>query len=189
MLGDLRVREEAPAPEALSAWRTWGLYGSRDGAHARLLPVAGSSRPWPVIEPARATCRRRHERVPDLTCRCGLHAMRLADPLRRTRDPAVVGTVALWGRIVEHEHGFRAELGYPQRLSLICRLCFWQRGLGHSVRPTSVVRHRGGAMVPLCEAHLDLCRRYAYPMPVVLQASRVESTLLDAYAVDILRVA
>lgn len=115
--------------------------------------------------------------------------MRGADPLRRTRDPAVVGTVALWGRVLEHEHGFRAEWGYPQRLTLICRLCFWQRGLGHSAMPTSVVRHRDGAMVPLCDAHLELCRRHAYPIPRLLDAQSVEHVLLDTYVVDVLRVA
>jgi hypothetical protein len=115
--------------------------------------------------------------------------MRGADPLRRTRDPAVVGTVSLWGRIVEHEFGFRAELAYPQRLSLICRLCFWQWGLVHSDAPSVVVRHRKGAMVPLCEEHLELCRRYGYPVRTVLDAAVVERRLLDTYAVDVLRVA
>jgi len=189
VLGEARLEDASALPEALSAWRAWGLAGSRDGSEVHLLPVAGRPRPWPAAEPARATCRRHHRRVPDLACRCGLHAMRLADPLRRTRDPAVVGTVALWGRIVEHEFGFRAELGYPQRLSLICRLCFWQWGLIHSERPTVVVRHRGGSMVPLCEEHLALVRRHGYPVRTLLEAAPIERTLLDTYAVDVLRVA
>jgi len=176
-------------PEAISAWRTWSLAGSRDGRDVRLLPVAGSRRPWTVTEPTRATCRRRHDRVPDVACRCGLHALRSTDALRRTRDPAVAGIVALWGRIVEHERGYRAELGYPQRLSLICRLCFWQWGFARSIRPVVVVRHRGGAMVPLCAEHLALVRRYDYPVPTLLDAAAIERALLDAYAVDVLPAA
>jgi hypothetical protein len=179
----------ALVPEALSAWRTWGLSGSRDGRDVRLLPVAGPRRPWTTFEPTRAACRKRHAAVPDVDCRCGLHAMRASDALRRTRDPAVLGTVALWGRVVEHEHGFRAEWGYPQRLALVCRLCFWQWGLARSNPPEVVVRHRGGAMVPLCEPHRAQCERFGYPMRTVLAAPDVERTLLDAYAVDVLRAA
>ena len=48
------------------------------------------------------------------------------DHLRRTRCPAVLGRVALWGRVIEHEHGYRARFAYPQRLRLICQFCFWQ---------------------------------------------------------------
>ena len=189
MLGELTLEDIWTGPEALSAWRAWGLSGSRDGSEVLLLPVAGAQKPWPIAEPARATCRRHHRRVPDLECRCGLHAMRVANALRRTRDPAVIGTVALWGRIVEHEHGFRAEWAYPQRLSLICRLCFWQWGVTRSNPPDVVVRHRGGGMVPLCGEHLELARRYDYPTPLVFEAPAVERALLDVYAVDLLRVA
>jgi hypothetical protein len=181
--------EASLLPEAVSAWRAWGLAGSRDGHDVRLLPVAGSKRPWARSEPTRASCRRRHERVPDVGCRCGLHAMRAADEIRRTRDPSVLGTVALWGRVVEHEHGYRAEWGYPQRLSLVCRLCFWQWGTRRSTPPSHVIRHRGGAMVPLCEEHLELVRRYDYPVPTLLDADAIETALLGAYAVDVLRVA
>ena len=28
-------------------------------------------------------------------------------------QPLILGEVALWGRVVEHEHGFRAEFAYP----------------------------------------------------------------------------
>jgi hypothetical protein len=42
-------------------------------------------------------------------------------------------------------------------------------------------------MVPLCGPHLELSRRYEYPMPRILPARPVESALLAAYAVDPLR--
>ncbi|MEX2203651.1 MAG: hypothetical protein WD965_06140 [Actinomycetota bacterium] len=156
----------------------------------RLLPIADAGRPWPVREPLRAECaKRRHHRAPALDCTCGIHATAETDLLRRTRDPAVLGTIALWGRIAEHEHGLRAEYGYPQRLSLICQLCFWQSGVGRSIACEVVVRHRSGRMVPLCTPHLELCERYGYPVPLVLDARTVERSLLDAYAVDVLRFA
>src|SRR3990172_7613774 len=115
--------------EAIHAWRTWTLSGSRNGAEVCLLPIAGDGRPWPARSPASATCtRHRSHRVPQLDCSCGLHAMRDPDLLRRTRDPGALGSVALWGSVVEHAHGFRAEFGYPQRLRLRFLLSFFPLG-------------------------------------------------------------
>jgi hypothetical protein len=174
--------------EAIDAWRTWTLAGSNDGLDVRLYPIAGTGKAWPVREPVLGRCaRRRSHAVPGLDCTCGIHATHTIDILRRTRDPSVLGTVALWGRVAEHEHGWRAEFGYPQRVALICQLCFWQRG-GSSSSCDIVVRHRGGRMVPLCTPHLDLCRRYGYPVRRVLEASTVERAVLGAYAVDVLRL-
>jgi len=42
-------------------------------------------------------------------------------------------------------------------------------------------------MVPLCEPHLELSWRYGYRTPRLLEARAVEQTLLDTYAVDLLR--
>lgn len=125
--------------------------------------------------------------MPHPDCSCGLYGVGDPDDLRQTRDPAVLGTVAFWGRIVVHERGYRAELGYPQRLRLVCYLCFALWG-GHAPSEcVVVVRHRGGRMVPLCEPHLELSRRYEYRIRRTLPAALVESTLLATYAVDPLR--
>ena len=181
--------ETLPASlEPVQAWRCWTLWGSRDGSRVRLTPIAGDGRAWPVGRPASAACiRDRTHLVPQLSCTCGLYAVPDPDQLRRARDPAVLGTVALWGRIVEHERGFRAELAYPQRLRLLCYLCFSLWGDHAPSECAAVVRHRGGRMVPLCEPHLELSRRYGYRMRRVLPAGPVESALLSAYAVDPLR--
>ena len=185
------IRLETPVAtlaEPIHAWRTWTLLGSRDGAQVRLAPIAGDRRPWPPMRPAEASCTRHRSHVrPELECTCGLHAVESPDELRRTRDPAVLGTVALWGRIVEHEHGFRAALAYPQRLRLLCYLCFTLWGRNGPGDCEVVVRHRGGRMVPLCEPHLELSRRYGYRVPRVLPARPVRSALLATYAVDLLR--
>jgi hypothetical protein len=176
--------------EAIDGWRTWTLAGSRDGSEAILLPISGLGKPWPRRSPVRAACaRHRHHEVPALGCTCGIHATTNVQPLRRTRDPAVFGSVALWGRVLEPEHGYRAEFGYPQRLSLVCRLCFWQWGAEASNAPDVVARRRGGRLVPLCLPHLELCGRYGYPARRLLDARTVERALLDAYAVDVLRYA
>lgn len=189
MLATVLEAGAAIAIEPIHAWRTWSLEGSRDGAEIRLLPIAGDGRSWPARSPAAASCaHRRSHRPPSLHCTCGLHAMREPDPLRRTRAPAVLGTVALWGRVVEHALGFRAEFGYPQRLRLICYLCFSLWGTRAPSESTVVVRHRGGRMVPLCEPHLELSRRYDYRMPRLLDARQVQRALSSSYAVDLLPV-
>lgn len=187
----LAARLDAPASvlfEPINAWRTWTLAGSRRGDEVHLLPIAGDGRPWPARTPASASCtRHRSHRRPEPNCTCGFYAMHGPDPLRRTRDPAVLGTVALWGRVVEHALGFRAELAYPQRLRLICYLCFSLWGTRFPSECAHVIRHRGGRMVPLCEPHLELSRRYGYRIPRLLEARPVEQALLATYAVDLLR--
>ncbi|GBC86220.1 hypothetical protein HRbin12_00206 [bacterium HR12] len=171
--------------EPVVAWRTWILAGSRDGEDLRLLPLFGDRRPWPPREPMRASCvRRGRHPVPDLTCTCGVYATHGLAGLRRARDPAVLGTVALWGRVVEHTAGYRAEYGYPQRLRLVCFVCAFLAGPGGGERCDVVVRHRGGRLVPLCREHLELARRYGYPTPRLLDGRAVEQRLLDTYAVD-----
>jgi hypothetical protein len=175
--------------EPIHAWRTWLLEGSPDGCHVRLLPLFGDGRPWPVLEPARATCawHRRHL-VPDPDCTCGLYAVNRSDDLRRSRAPAVLGSVALWGRVVEHAYGYRAELAYPQRLRLACFLCFSRRGMTGMRQCEVAVRRRGGRLVPLCADDLELCRRYGYPLRHLLPGRVVEQALLSSYVVDTLRV-
>jgi hypothetical protein len=99
----------------------------------------------------------------------------------------VLGTVAMWGRVVEHAAGYRAEYAYPQRLRLVCFICFWREGPDHGPDCEVVARRRGGRLVPLCARDLELCRRYGYPTRRLLPARAVEQQLLSAYAVDVLR--
>jgi hypothetical protein len=174
--------------EPVVAMRTWALGWRARALAPSLLPVFARGRPWPAREPARAVCaRRRGHVVPEVGCFCGLHATNDEGRLRRTRSPAVLGTVAMWGRIVEHQRGYRAEIAYPQRLRLTCFLCFIERGL-EADPPALVARLARGRLIPLCERHLAMARRYGLPLAEVLPASRVERALLDAYAVDPLAV-
>jgi hypothetical protein len=170
--------------EPILAWRAWALTGRRDGTNLLLRPVAGRSRPWRPMEPSEAACKhaRRH-RSPHLTCSCGLHGTHDVETLRRTRCPAVLGRVAFWGRVIEHELGYRAQFGYPQRLALICQFCFWQWGnLG---QPPQVVGWFGwDELIPLCWHHLDVARRFGMEPRRVLPARTIEIRLRNSYGVD-----
>ena len=123
-----RARDDVPfAPGPVVAWRAWALSGHDESL--RLRPVGRFSRPWPPGRAVEASCGRwRFHRAPSLGCTCGVHATREIDLLRRARSPAVVGTVALWGTIVEHALGYRARFGYPLEIRLVCPICFWQQG-------------------------------------------------------------
>jgi hypothetical protein len=105
--------------EPLVGWRYW-----RVEDHA-LLSLTRTVR-WPALEQYEADCRlrARHGPVPAAGCHCGIYAAKDLDALRELatpnlRSPLVVGKVALWGRVIPAEHGYRAQYGYPKRLWLV----------------------------------------------------------------------
>ena len=126
-----------PAPDyagALIGWRVW-LVVERDGV-LRLASVLHDE-VWPERSALVARCRRSEDRflepselrahaAPHEHCSCGIHAAREPDAVRtylRGRDDPgtvcrVLGTVLLWGSVVECEHGWRASHAYPHQLLL-----------------------------------------------------------------------
>jgi hypothetical protein len=123
------VRElDEAAPVA--GWRVWVV--TETAAGLRLGSVLHHD-VWTPGTTALATCRRHDDLfaeplpphgTPGFECGCGFHAAR--DPvdafsyLRGRDEPATVcrilGEVALWGRLVETEAGWRAAAAYPVRL-------------------------------------------------------------------------
>jgi hypothetical protein len=180
---DLEVQTSV---EPIVAWRTWALTGKRDGTDLLLRPVAGRSRPWRPLEVAEAACKHaRMHAAPNVDCSCGLHGTREVDILRRTKSPSVLGRVALWGRVIEHQHGFRAEFAYPQRLRLVCQFCFWMWGAtGRS--PSVVGWFTRDELIPLCWGHLEVGARYGMHPRRLIGAPDIEQALRDRYAVDAL---
>jgi len=102
--------------------------------------------------------------------------------LRHSRSPAVVGTVSLWGSVVEHLHGWRAARAYPQRLELVCHVCASQGDWTFDA--TDVARYRDKAMVPFCASHLRLALTIGRRPVEIISAGPILSALTDAYAVD-----
>jgi hypothetical protein len=111
-------------------WRVWIVTATTDGL--RLGSVL-HDQVWAPGTTALARCQR-HEslfaeplpphQAPSPVCGCGFHAAR--DPVDalsylQGRDEAaticrLLGEVALWGRIVQTEGGWRAAAAYPARL-------------------------------------------------------------------------
>ena len=60
--------------------------------------------------------------APHLTCMCGIYAYkekpRLLREIRSIYSGLrlVYGEINLWGKVIEHEDGYRAQFGYPKRL-------------------------------------------------------------------------
>jgi hypothetical protein len=62
---------------------------------------------------------RRHQ-APQINCSCGIYAAKSAEQLARLglRLHGIRGEVHLWGTIVEHSLGWRAQFAYPKSLVL-----------------------------------------------------------------------
>jgi hypothetical protein len=116
---------------ALIGWRVWCVV--REGGELRLGSVIQDD-VWPAGAAFVARCRaheppanRQLRREPEghvapaAGCTCGIYAARepaAAWTYLRGRDEPhtvarVIGRVMLWGRVVEHEGGWRAERAYP----------------------------------------------------------------------------
>jgi hypothetical protein len=179
----------------VTGWRAWNLSG---GDTPLLHPVAADGDPWPAREAFEARCespsllrRWRPHEAPHPRCRCGIYAARSPDDFDRPRPAwppaAVVGTVSLWGRVIEHERGWRARVAYPARVRLVCVMCAWfEPGPGHPV----VVHSFGRRVYPLCELHGDGIELPDGRTSIPTDGSppELQARLLSAYAVDPLPV-
>ena len=60
--------------------------------------------------------------TPQVDCRCGVYGAKRLDSLQSMCfwDSGVRGEVFLWGTVVEHERGWRAQFAYPKTLHLPC---------------------------------------------------------------------
>ena len=181
--------------EPIEGWRVWNL--SEGDSGPRLLPAGSGVDFWQPRHATEARCGvpgillagiGRHT-APDIRCRCGIYASRSLDDFERPRPawpPApVVGTVSLWGTVIEHERGWRGASAYPSRVRLVCAMCAWfepgtgvpevVHGFGSRLYTLCAV-HRGGIQVP------DGRRT----RPTGLDPRALQSRLVEAYAVDLL---
>jgi hypothetical protein len=123
--------------EPIVGWRYWGCEAVGDDL-CWLTSITRFST-WPVRAPTRARCSYAalHEAdgsaIPHPSCTCGVYAVSDLDVLKEVADPTegrrdhmaggagtvVVGTVAIWGRIVPGEWGWRGEQAYPRQLWVV----------------------------------------------------------------------
>jgi len=87
---------------------------------------------WRPGEVLSAECKTKgcHE-APQSDCTCGVYAAKSLDRLRRIGYPPdrIHGEVYLWGTVVEHEDGWRAQFAYPKKLVVpLSEIPFGMRG-------------------------------------------------------------
>jgi hypothetical protein len=108
------VRQSA---QTVIGWRVWRV--TEIGTAGRSLMSTFMTSVWPAGAVMKACC------GSDATgLRHGIHAFvnrelaqEYLDAQSRARStPHVFGGVALWGRVVVHEHGYRAQFAYPRHL-------------------------------------------------------------------------
>lgn len=186
--------EKEHSTEPIEGWRAWRLVRSKGGV-LRIAPSTPRSN-WDPGVPIHATCTAAHtreymiynpelakfHRSPEPGCTCGIHAMKDPRRLRRaSRSAGVVGTIAMWGRVIEHTKGWRAEFAYPARLRLVCSWCLWR---GELPGVPARVLDRGGELIPVCDRHAD----QPSAAGTALEVHAVENEMLDTYAVELLPV-
>lgn len=167
--------------EPVTGWRVWSLL--EDESEVRLRSI---TRPdvWPVGDAFHASCPTSNHGggVPNGSCSCGIYAAGSIEDLARSgvlsMDASVVGTIAMWGTVVQHANGARSELAYPSRLRLACEPCMGEgRGV---VEPTVVTRGDGDAWSARCSRHAKGEVGETRP------AAEVQAALLSSYSVDLL---
>jgi hypothetical protein len=174
--GTMSLRRPPPLSlEEVEGWRAWSVV-ERDGVF--VLSSLTRAETWEPGRPFVATCTRTQHDAPGARCSCGVYAAADSDELARLGRiaGAALGQVSLWGRLVEHSRGYRAEAAYPTRIRLVCVACLSE---GRGEPATVVERDTSGDRVrvrPICDLHAD---------GAALPAARpVESALLGAYKVD-----
>jgi len=171
--------------EPVIGWRVWSIRAAASGEVTLVSPMQDFR--WRPMEPSRAVCRAaaRGHRVPDRTCTCGFYAAAWPHRLPSAALPialhgcAVVGSVTLWGTVVEHAAGYRATFGYPDRIRLVCGPCF---RIGGDAVPTRVFLSGGGYLIPLCSTHMPSTDA----LPSAMSPVDLERALLSRYAIDLL---
>lgn len=100
---------------------------------------------------------------------------------------SVVRQVAMWGRVIEHERGWRSEFAYPQRLRMVCAVCAHvgrRRGDPLLVASLRAGLSEGFVLTAVCAVHRE--SPAANSDRPYLPVDEVLAPLLDRYAVDLL---
>ncbi len=118
------------AREPIIGWRQWNFM------YPHFLASLGNDTIYVPREKVEARCEPysligtsvHQQQSPHLTCTCGIHAYKekltllrqirheMAIPAIYSGLRLVYGEINLWGKVIEHEDGYRAQFGYPKRL-------------------------------------------------------------------------
>lgn len=133
-LVEKRELELAFGTEPIVGWRAWKIaaYSLRDGRVEPRLAAISDRAIWPAGRRYEATCKpgglypsRGWHETPWPDCQCGVWALHTREAAEaKAGTDGCFGPVHLWGRVLEFEHGYRAQYAYPKALY------FWRRSDG-----------------------------------------------------------
>ena len=112
--------------EPILGWRIWRLrIDPETEAVAPVLESCVYGEPWPERQAFTAYCPE-HEK-PEPRCGCGIHAVTTRAAALEWAGwaqsalphPIALGQVQLWGRVLPHSAGYRAERAYPYELGVL----------------------------------------------------------------------
>lgn len=151
--------------EPVVGWRYWQ-------AESGWLASLHRFKTWPAGRPLEARCPYAEAEThvgpsPGVECGCGLYAARDLATLRELANPdldvaLVVGEVALWGRVIPAELGYRGQFGYPRRLWVVRESVHTLEWLG--ALPLAIARNYG-VPVELCDASWGMPEASLIPWP------------------------
>jgi hypothetical protein len=111
--------------EAITGWRCWFVLPEE----GLLRPIFKRGLRWPPRTAQEALCADNEHQAPDEDCKCGIYAVcapLLLQEVYWTSSPpkgvkplpgiVVVGQLSLWGKVIQHERGWRAQFAYPTHL-------------------------------------------------------------------------
>jgi hypothetical protein len=101
----------------LTAWRGWDV---KNG----MLDGLGVSSKWQPKRADSAFCKNNTHAAPQMNCGCGYWSFKTFDFMKSTlksymNNVKVIGSVEIWGRVIECSNGYRSEFAYPKELWLL----------------------------------------------------------------------
>lgn len=155
--------------DPIRAWRTWYVVPEDKTSGELRLRSFVYARLWKIGEAVEATCnaeRHTDSETPSSNCTCGLYAVTgkdALDPYYRDRYSTsgswteiwrVCGEVALWGKLIPAERGYRAQYAYPVSIEIPKRI----RGREQFLSPNeiAIALAHYGCEVKINEDVLDL---------------------------------
>ena len=183
--------ERAPdAIDPIRAWRVWLPSVEVDGTVMLCsLTEAGGGARWAAGDPLRASCPTGEHEAPRGECTCGLYAHKSwasASLQARGVSGAVVGEVQLWGRVIEHERGYRAQFARPcalwlpvvfaaqsPRIEDVVDALSRRSALNHYRVPVGLFNDRTGLALDCAELRRIFVREPRPPMPLPTQVRRI----------------
>lgn len=172
-------KESLPyVPNYVIGYRVWDIVvdvGSIE-RNIYLASFTGHTR-WPYRQALEAKCFRPQDLTPhhhtnscppDIACACGIYAyadaMRLVEEMQRMYSSLIytIGAIAMWGRVIRHQHGYRSQYAYPLSLNIPSRKLLFYNGAPPEVI-TAFDQHFPG--YPTCDI---LHQQYGVPVASVL---------------------